>query len=76
MGLKTWLPDIALIGPTGIFHALELKRLGEVLSDAQADFQTWCIRHNVPHSVAFTFDEALAVLDAWGALRIRIGDSR
>jgi VRR-NUC domain len=76
MGLKAGLPDIALIGPTGIFHALELKRLGETLSDAQEAFQLWCIRHGVPHSVAYSFDEALLALNTWGCLRIRIGGSR
>jgi VRR-NUC domain len=75
MGLKAGLPDIALIGPTGIFHALELKRRGETLSDAQEAFQLWCIRHGVPHSVAYSFDDALAALDAWGCLRIKIGGS-
>jgi hypothetical protein len=72
MGLKAGLPDIALIGPTGIFHALELKRQGEDLSDAQENFQLWCIRHNVSHSVAYTFDHALAALGGWGCLRIRL----
>jgi hypothetical protein len=72
MGLKPGLPDIALISPKGFFHGLELKRRGESLSEAQKDFQLWAIRHGIPHSIAFTFDQALAVLDAWGALRIRI----
>jgi hypothetical protein len=56
-------------------HCLELKRQGETLSDAQEDFQNHAIRHGWPHSVAYTLDEALAVLDAWGALRIKIGSS-
>ena len=72
-GLQAGWPDIVLIGPAGIFHALELKRPGEALSEAQEVFQTWCIRHGIPHSVAFIFDQALAALDTWGALRIRIG---
>jgi hypothetical protein len=75
MGTKPGWPDFILCPPAGQLHCLELKRLGETLSDAQEDFQLWCIRHNVPHSVAFTFDQVLAVLDAWGCLRIRIGGS-
>ena len=73
MGMKAGWPDFVLIPPTGQLHCLELKRLGEDLSEPQQDFQTWCIRHGVPHSVVFTFDQALAVLDAWRCLRIKIG---
>jgi hypothetical protein len=65
-----------LLSPSGLFHGLELKRQGETLSDTQEAFQRWCIRHGLPHSVAYSFDEALAVLDAWRCLRIKIGGSR
>jgi hypothetical protein len=73
MGLQRGFPDIQLISPAGLFHGLELKREGESLTDDQADFQTWCIAHVVPYSVAYSIDEALAVLDAWSCLRIKIG---
>jgi hypothetical protein len=72
MGLRRGWPDIVLVSPTGLFHALELKRVGEDLTDEQADFQLWAIRHNVPHSVCFTIDQALAVFAAWRCLRVRI----
>jgi hypothetical protein len=73
MGLMRGFPDIQLISPEGRFHGLELKRIGETLTEDQADFQTWCIANGVPYSVAWKIDEALAVLDAWGCLRIKIG---
>ena len=73
MGLQRGWPDFVLVSPHGAFHGLELKRLGEDLTDEQLDFQLWCIRHGVAHSVADSFDLALAALDAWGCLRIRIG---
>ena len=76
MGLKRGFPDIQLISPAGLFHGLELKREGESLTEDQADFQLWCIAHGVPYSVAYSIDEALAVLDAWSCLRIKIGGSR
>jgi hypothetical protein len=76
MGVRPGIPDFILVPPTGQVHFIELKRHGESLSDAQQDFQLWCIRHGVPHSVADTLDQALAVLDAWGCLRIRIGGDR
>ena len=72
-GLQRGWPDIQLVSPTGLFHGLELKRLGEDLTDDQAAFQLWCVLHAVPYCVADTLDQALAALDAWGALRIRIG---
>ncbi len=72
MGLKRGWPDFILVPPFGQLHALELKRRGESLSDGQAAFQTWCLANCVPHSVCHTIDEALAVLDAWGALTITL----
>jgi hypothetical protein len=72
-GLQRGWPDIQLLSPTGKFYGLELKRLGETLTEDQADFQTWCIAHAVPYCVAYSIDQALAVLDAWSCLRIKIG---
>jgi hypothetical protein len=72
MGLRRGFPDMILISPAGLFHGLELKRIGQTLTDDQADFQLWCIRHGIPHSVAFTLDQALAALDHWSCLRIKI----
>lgn len=72
MGLARGWPDFVLIDPSGRLHALELKRQGETLTDDQEAFQEWAIAHGVPHSVSRSVDEALTVLDAWGALRIKI----
>ncbi len=72
MGVRRGWPDFALIPPTGQICCLELKRIGEKLSDSQYDFRTWCIHHGVPHVVAYTLDDALAALDQWGCLNIRI----
>ena len=58
--MKTKIPSTA-------YHLF----ISEALTDDQEDFQTWCIAHGVRHSVARTSDEALEVLGAWGALRIR-----
>ena len=73
MGAKRGWPDFLLFDRSGRLHALELKRRGEGLSCDQEDFQTWCVARGVPHAVAETFDEALKVLSAWGALRMPIG---
>jgi len=73
MGVQRGWPDFVLFDPSGRLHALELKRQGNNLTEDQEDFQTWCITHAVPHAVAWSFDEALNVLTAWGALRVSIG---
>jgi hypothetical protein len=75
-GLQRGWPDVVLISPAGVFHGLELKRPGETLTDDQAEFQIWCVRHGIPYSVAYSLDQALAFLDALGCLRIKIGGAR
>jgi hypothetical protein len=76
MRVRRGWPDFILLPPTGRLHCLELKRQGAALTAEQEAFQLWSIRFGVPHSVAFTIDEALAALDAWGCLRIRIGGAQ
>jgi hypothetical protein len=73
VSVQPWWPDIILFNPSGKLHALELKRLGESLSDDQQDFQSWAIAHDIPHSVSRPVDEAMATLGGWGALRVKIG---
>jgi hypothetical protein len=68
MGLRKGFPDFILISPQGVFHGIELKRRGGVLSEEQKDFQTWAIARGVPHSVAQSMDDVRAVLEHWGAL--------
>lgn len=72
MGVRRGWPDFVLVPSTGQMHCLELKREGEKLTDAQRDFESWCNAGAIPHAVAFTLDDALAVLDSWGCLRIKI----
>lgn len=76
MGLKKGWPDFQLVSPRGLFHALELKRIGEDLTDEQADFQLWCVRSGVSYAVARTLAEALTALDHWQCLRVKIGGAR
>src|ERR1700730_1865056 len=72
MGTKPGWPDFVLIPPTRQLHCLELKRQGEKLSEDQEFFRIWCVRHGVPHVVAYSLDEVLVALDAWQCLRIKI----
>ncbi len=72
MGLKRGWPDFVLIAPWGLLHALELKRVGEDLTEDQDAFQAWCLAHNVPHALCRTMDEVLAVFGRWGCLRFKV----
>jgi hypothetical protein len=76
MGTCAGWPDFVLIPPSGNLHCLELKREGEKLSDEQDKFQDWCMRHGVPHVVAFTIDEVLVAFNVWGCLMRRIDGAR
>jgi hypothetical protein len=73
MGTQVGWPDLLLFDPEGRLHALELKRQGGHLSGDQETFRAWCAQHTVPHGVARTTDEAIKILSASGALRIKIG---
>jgi hypothetical protein len=72
MGVQRGWPDFVLVDPFARFHALELKREGEGLTDEQRDFKDWCIAHGAPHFVVQTTDEAMAVLSLWGVLRFKL----
>ena len=69
MGVLPGIPDLILISPRGLFHGLEIKAQGGHLSEAQKRFQIWAAANGVNYSVADDFDQALAVLAAWGAIR-------
>jgi len=57
MGTHPGWPDLILVSPIGQLHCLELKRIGERLSDEQEAFRLWCINHGIPHCIAYTLDE-------------------
>ncbi len=73
MGLQRGFPDFVLISPRGLLHALELKRIGETLTDEQDVFRLWCVRYGVPHVVAYSIDEVLVAFRVWDCLSIKIG---
>lgn len=72
MGTRPGWPDFVLIPPTGRLHCLELKRIGEELTDEQDTFRIWCVWHGVPHVVAYSLDEVLTAFEIWGCLTIRL----
>lgn len=76
MGLKAGWPDFQIVSPPGLFHALELKREGEGLTDDQTDFATFCRKNGIPHAVVDTFKAAVETLNAWGCLRVKFTEVR
>ena len=74
MGLKPGWPDYIFISPGGVAHFLELKRKarGSNLTDAQEKFRDWCLAQSVPHAVARTYDEAIAIVTNWNVLRLEV----
>lgn len=76
MGLKRGWPDFQIVAPTGLFHALELKKVGEDLNDDQEAFAAFCRANGIPHAVADTFKKVVETLNAWGCLRIKFAEVR
>lgn len=72
MGTMPHWPDFQLVDPNGVIHFLELKRIGEKLSEGQKNFQSWCVENHIPHVVAWTLDEVLMAFVRWHCLRIKI----
>jgi hypothetical protein len=77
MGVRKGWPDFVLIGPAKfgpgepyVPHFLELKRLGEKLTEEQATFREWAERAEVAYAIAWTLDQALAIFGEWGCLRV------
>lgn len=73
MGVKPGWPDLILVSPEGIFHGLELKRTGRGrLSENQEAFHARAAGRGWKVTVVDSYEAALAVLSAWGALRIQM----
>jgi hypothetical protein len=71
MGVNPGWFDFELIhGPSRVAHFLDVKRVGEDLSETQLEFRDWCTKWNIPHAVAWTLDDVLRVFAIWGCLRV------
>ena len=73
MGQAKGWPDYLFVSPEGQLHCLELKRRGTGrLTDEQAQFRDWCLKHGVPWQMADTYDVAIATVSKWGILRMEV----
>ena len=72
MGLKPGWADFLLVDPNGRHHWLELKRGRAPLTEAQHAFAVAMLERGVPYKAARSFEEAIAQLREWGAIRLRV----
>ena len=71
MGVRKGWPDLVLLGPPGL-HCLELKRLGEELTEDQEQFRHFCQAIGVPFAWTDNFDGALAIIKEWQCLKVNV----
>lgn len=69
MGAQPGWPDFVLISPTGTAHFLELKRVGETLSDAQEELRMWATRYGIPFAVCFDTADVFISFKQWRVLK-------
>lgn len=72
MGVKAGAFDLLLIDPNGRHYWLEIKTKYGALTVEQAMFEVELIARDVPRAIAWGYDEAIAALKAWGAVRVAI----
>jgi VRR-NUC domain len=69
LGMLAGIPDLIAFSPEGKSHFMEFKTETGTLNEAQEDFQLWCLKHDLPHSVVRSVDEAMKVFHHWGAIK-------
>jgi hypothetical protein len=72
MGVVPGIPDFLLFPPQHApkpqTHFLELKRRGNKLTGAQAEFALWARLNKYPFEIADSYKAAVKILQQWGAL--------
>lgn len=68
-GLTKGLPDLMVIAHGITLGFIELKRIGGLVSEEQADFAQLCHLRGIPWEVTFGRAEPIAILEKWGAVR-------
>jgi hypothetical protein len=71
-GLTRGLPDLVVLAPGLPVGFIELKRDRQApIGDDQRQFALLCARICVRHAFAIGRDEPIAILEAWGVVRMR-----
>jgi len=69
MGVLAGVADLTISMPGGRVRYLELKAPRGRQTDAQREFERMCIESQTPYEIARSFDEAMAILVRWGAIK-------
>lgn len=69
MGVRPGVADWVLVLPNGVAAFLELKTATGRPSSAQAEFCASCMRINTPYRIAYSFEQAKAILLELGAIK-------
>jgi len=70
MGTRAGMPDYVFVSPdTGQAYFLELKRGNAPLTPEQETFRDWCHTVRAPWHCARSYDDAIAIVTAWGVLK-------
>ena len=64
MGLRPGVADLVII-KAGRAYFLEVKRHDGRISENQMDFKVLAITHGSCYSIAYSFDEAVKILQSW-----------
>jgi hypothetical protein len=72
MGVDPGVEDLVFVQRGGLVYFLELKAATGKRSKAQIAFHRWCIENDVPSELASDPQEAIDIVQAWGALKHRI----
>jgi hypothetical protein len=70
-GTHPGVPDLLLIGP-GKICFLEIKTKYGRLTPEQEEFLSYLSSVAAEHAVAWSYDEAMAALKRWGAVRVSL----
>jgi hypothetical protein len=67
MGLRPGVADLVFV-KDGRAYFLEMKKPGGKQSDDQTDFQLDAARVGAQYAVAYSFEEAVKILQSWGII--------
>jgi len=74
LGVRAGVADLFIVGPGARVYFVEVKAPKGRLSEHQIAFQDWCLKHQVPHAVVCSLDEAIEFFRRHGLVsgRVRI----
>jgi len=72
LGVRAGVADLFVVGPGAKVYFVEVKAPKGRLSEHQIAFQDWCLKHQVPHAVVRSLDEAIEFFRRHGLVSDRV----